>query len=504
MYNSNNFMEYSGECPMKTESPQPDHAEDPENSYRQLRNSTHEKFLIDTVHEDSDRTAAFQLNERFLQILWNENRFLPDMLTVTGRPVKVLSPGRWNVENGPDFLDASLKIGDREMTGDVEIHRRPSDWISHGHDGDKRYDRVILHTVWHSPGDTPIPSAIPCLEMCRWIDESWRALLEEFRNELYPYARQIAPGSCAVKWAVSANKDISGFLRAAGMARFHDKVTRVRRGAITNGFGQSIYEMLFDALGYKANREPFRRLAQHVPIARLRELEGPLAWEAALFGSAGFLPDPTVTRIPPEWEKRVKELWDEWWRLGLVPASLTWSRGSSRPYNSPERRLAAGIELLRRSSLYPDKWLMDIAKQAKSPAEMVRKLTAALTFKSHWDARQTFTSPLSRPGQLLGRSRRLDIITNVILPFIAARAQTAGNERITELAEKSYRKLPKLQDNRPLKEAIHRFFVPPSLSRELLTNACRQQGLLEIYGRFCLSHNSDCQKCALTGILPVA
>ncbi|MEM7397281.1 MAG: DUF2851 family protein, partial [Verrucomicrobiota bacterium] len=80
--------------------------------------------------------AWFPWPERHVQCLWFDAALRPTtLLTEAGEPVRVEAPGRWNLEAGPDFLDAVLYIGEEErrMTGDVEVHIHPSGWVHHGH-----------------------------------------------------------------------------------------------------------------------------------------------------------------------------------------------------------------------------------------------------------------------------------------------------------------------------------------------------------------------------------
>ncbi len=55
----------------------------------------------------------------------------PSSSTADGRAVRVVHPGKWNLLGGPDFTGARLRFGDspeREVTGDVEVHLRATDW----------------------------------------------------------------------------------------------------------------------------------------------------------------------------------------------------------------------------------------------------------------------------------------------------------------------------------------------------------------------------------------
>ena len=76
---------------------------------------------------------------------WRASAF-KSVATVQGKVFQVLYPGRPAPGSGPDFQDALLITGAGELVrGDVEVHVRQSDWRSHGHHLDHRYDRVALH-----------------------------------------------------------------------------------------------------------------------------------------------------------------------------------------------------------------------------------------------------------------------------------------------------------------------------------------------------------------------
>ena len=76
------------------------------------------------------RETNSPLPERLLQVIWFHQRLLRDQLrTLDGKPVRVLHPGFWNHEAGPDFRNAVVQIGDAPAkTGDVEIDLCTDGW----------------------------------------------------------------------------------------------------------------------------------------------------------------------------------------------------------------------------------------------------------------------------------------------------------------------------------------------------------------------------------------
>jgi hypothetical protein len=87
--------------------------------------------------------------ERILQRYVHKSLSDPAVIrkTVSGRRLQILSPGRINHNEGPDFLEIAIMLDGAIVVGDAEFHKKSSDWISHNHQLDKRYDNVMLHIV---------------------------------------------------------------------------------------------------------------------------------------------------------------------------------------------------------------------------------------------------------------------------------------------------------------------------------------------------------------------
>ena len=73
-----------------------------------------------------------RLPERLVKCLWFDQYVVPEKLaTASGCRIEVLSPGWWNVEAGPDFLNSELRVeGGEILRGHVEVHVDASDWKS--------------------------------------------------------------------------------------------------------------------------------------------------------------------------------------------------------------------------------------------------------------------------------------------------------------------------------------------------------------------------------------
>lgn len=437
-----------------------------------------------------------EFDEKFLQTIWNEQKLEGELTTENGSRVEVVSKGIWNSSAGPDFKNATILMNGKLYAGDIEIHRKRSDWYRHGHENDQRYGNVILHVVWEN--DMPeIKGRMEVLVIRRHMNEDWRRLLWELEESRYAYADKMGKGECALRWAMTEDGKVRSLLEAAGLARFRGKINGIKREIEDKGSARALIEGIFDVLGYKSNRRQFRQIAEALDISALKSRNmRNVEKEALIFGTANMLPDTTRCRVAVPMAGYVDELWDAWWRLGQKRTlDIKWDKSESRPYNMPWRRLAAGIELLERTDWNPDEWLRNVAMNGNSTKEMLRKIGELNNRESRFRGYTNFDREICPGADLLGKDRIAELAVNMILPFMAAIGEIEGNEKCIELARATYQSMAPMQGNRLLKEASTRFLTPPSRVRDLVKKVCQQQGLLDIYKNFCLALDNNCELC---------
>src|SRR3982750_4429304 len=105
-----------------------------------------------------------QEGEKLLQFIWQFQFFNRSALqTTNGEPVEIIFPGRLNTNQGPDFLEAQIRISNMLFAGSVELHLQTSIWDEHGHSTDSNYNNVIMHVVMDH--DKEMNETIPVLEL---------------------------------------------------------------------------------------------------------------------------------------------------------------------------------------------------------------------------------------------------------------------------------------------------------------------------------------------------
>lgn len=437
-------------------------------------------------------------SERYLQIIWNERLLCVRPTCVDGRPLRVVSTGLWNRGKGPDFRGAAILLDEHLHRGDVEVHRRSSDWLAHGHQNDSAYDNVVLHVVWEddSSSTSGIPS-IPTFELRNHLQPSWEQFLHSVEAAFYPHAREIQPGACAIRWALTDDEQLRKILSDAGASRFSRHGRELLRRGSESGLEQSLYERVFEALGYSANRQQFRTLAQALPLSVLQEYAVDRdTLTALIFGAAGLLPDPTLTEILPDFREWLKFAWSVWWQSGLTAQPIAWNLYGGRPLNSVWRRLAAGVFWLHQCGCRPLDWLVEkMADSSGDSRRLIKALLAPLTDEAPWNRMRDFQHALPQATSLLGDSRRLDIALNVFLPLLGAKAEMEGDATAMNVVRDAWQALPRSQENHLMQDAIQRFLRPPSRWRSVVKNAAQQQGIMDIFQNFCLALDHDCHEC---------
>ena len=169
------------------------------------------------------------LTERHLQAVWYEQKYFRNLKTSDEQDVKVISPGIWNSEAGPDFLKAHLKIGNKEFRGDVEIHLLPESWKQHHHHIDSRYNHVVFHlSLWKQKKEKLITTQKgKCIHQAfleNFLTIPLGRIVQLIDLDLYPYKKFVGSGRCSQALFHSLpKKKVESFFQLAADWRLQQK-----------------------------------------------------------------------------------------------------------------------------------------------------------------------------------------------------------------------------------------------------------------------------------------
>ncbi|MBM4078624.1 MAG: DUF2851 family protein [Planctomycetes bacterium] len=467
------------------------------------------------------------IRESLVRCIWFGQHIKARMLaTEDGTRAEAISPGWWNVEDGPDFQRAEVLFEGRGLVkGDVEVHVFASDWARHGHDKLEAYNSVILHVVMWNDGrgrfvTNQAGQKIPQLALSRYLD----CELDELDVDEYP-AADAQGGLCQQRLAKLPAQAawVGQFLDFAGDERILAKARMFSRRLESTTFEQALYEGVMESLGYKNNKAPFLQLARLAPVAELRRVvpvdasatDKAQRIQALLFGIGNLLPSQRPVHGAMDEESRayvgaVEALWQaltaEYGKRAMDKDA--WSFAGSRPANSPPRRIAAMSCLLARhgeEGLF--KALLMAVEQAESQPDDPSKARHALrglkaifmaAADPFWDRRYGFGGQrLARPLKLIGDERCAAIVLNVVLPLLLAYARQKGDAALEKRLHALYRAHPKLPVNNVTTFMNCRIFGSSGRAVETVTTARRQQGLYQVFKDFCERDDITCGKCAM-------
>lgn len=406
-----------------------------------------------------------------MQYVWKHRLWRSeDMVTNTGKKVRVVDPGLLNTDAGPDFFNAKIEIDGHMWVGNVEMHYRATDWKRHHHDSDKAYDSVILHVV--AKDDAPVRRTNGEL-----IPQLVLEVSPQFNADYASLVGATIEVPCATKIKQVPHLTIVEWVEGLAFERLHGKVERIHQllDSFNGSWEDVCYVTLARNFGFGINNDAFERLARRTPLRLLgKHSDSVLQIEALLFGQAGML-----DAQKPGMDSYYNQLCTEYAFLSnkfqLTPMEKeSWKLFRIRPQNFPYRRIAILAQFIEGGFR-----MMNRILEAEGEKEMRALFEVELS--GYWIKHYTFGKPNERATATLSRSSIDIILINTVAPLLYAYGELTGNYEMTDKAIKL------LEDLRAESNSIVSHFVAYGID---CPDALTSQALVQLKREYC-----DARKC---------
>jgi hypothetical protein len=353
------------------------------------------------------------MEERLLQFIWEFQYFNQgELATEEGERLQILCPGRPNHHQGPDFLDASIRIGHTLWAGAVEIHVRHSDWMRHNHHLDPNYQNVILHVVWEDdrPDAGQARTAIPILNLRH---RTSKVLLHKYRDLMemaafIPCERQLGQAWETVRgdWLHILVEE-----RLKRKSRYIWSCLESNRGH----WEETAWRLIARNFGMPVNSDAFEAVARSIPYSLLCRLRGePATLEALLFGQAGLLDNAKTKDMPGGYPDFLRREYDYLRvKFGLASVSLPVFLLRMRPAHFPAIRLSQLAALFCRQGAW-----CTVIREASRPRELDGLL--AVHTSPYWESHYTIARASASRFKGLGSCMKNSLIINSFVPLLFA------------------------------------------------------------------------------------
>lgn len=425
------------------------------------------------------------LSEKLLQYIWLHRLFnTGDLETTKKEKLQIISPGRWNKDSGPDFLDARIKVDDVIMAGNIELHLHASDWIRHGHHQNKDYHNLILHVIneFDLTDEGELPAHVPTLELKERIPgvilQRYAQLMEHDGNILCSGQLEEIDGLTWFNW-----KDRLLIERWQHKTDLFSNWMKDSQ----NNWEETFYKALSRNFGAPVNGEAFESLACSLPLKVIAiHKHHLLQTEALLFGQAGMLDQKFREDYPKQLQREYLFLQKKY-HLSSINAGL-WKWMRMRPSNFPTIRLAQLAVLINQSS-----HLFSRIMETKSLKEVYNmfNIHASPYWDSHYhfiklNEKQKDEQPLPEKKKHLGKNMIENILINTICPMLAMYDRFQMHGTYLDRAFQWMRSLPS-ENNRYTRE-----WEQEGIAN---TSAWDSQSLLQLTKNYCMEKR--CLECAV-------
>ena len=370
------------------------------------------------------------MKESVLHYIWQQRLFVSsDMKTTDGLSVEVIDVGKLNIDAGPDFFNAKIKIGDTLWAGNVEIHTHSSDWFKHNHQNDKAYDSVILHVVVHADSEVYRADG----EQIPQVELAYPKQIESDYNQLISEQKWIP---CADKIKFIPEIFIQSWKNTLLVERLEQKMQAIANLLTANNqhWEEAFYIKLARNFGFGTNSQAFEQLAMATPLSALSKHKNNLfQLEAILFGQSGLL-ENLKTDIYVEKLKKEYEFLAAKFELKSLTANQ-WKLLRLRPDNFPHVRIAQFASLIHTSSKL-------FSKIIENPELDYLNKLFDLKPSEYWQTHYTFSKESAKKSKSLGQQSKNTIYINTVIPFLFCYGSQKGNQEMKDKALELLEKLP--------------------------------------------------------------
>lgn len=410
------------------------------------------------------------MNERLLQFIWQFQYFNKHQLaTDEGEPLQVLNAGTFNCNQGPDFLNATIRLGSTTWVGNVELHVNASDWNKHRHTTDPNYRNVILHVVWQNDISISQAATISLKDKIpKVLLQRYEQLMQaSFKNVCDPFL----PALPAIGWLSWKER-----LVAERLERKSQRVLGLLHETKQH-WEEVLWWMVAANFGIKVNMEAFEATARSISVNVLARHKGQLIQlEALLLGQSNLLNGEFSEDYPLLLQKEFRFLRKKY---ALRPHSVLPHFLRMRPANFPTVRLAQLAALVNRSS-----HLFSRIKEMGSAADVKDLLD--VTANDYWHYHYRFDDLTDYKPKHLGSQMADNIMINTIVPVLFAYGSFSKQQEAKDKA------IHWLQQLAPEHNAITKAW-----SAAEVANRCAfdSQALIELRNNYC--HHQRCLDCAV-------
>ena len=416
------------------------------------------------------------MQEDFLHYIWKYKKFQLNQLKTTNHEIIVLNHvGQHNLNAGPDFFNAQLKIGEQLWAGNVEIHVKSSDWFLHNHEQDKAYDNVILHVVWEHDieifrkNNTPIPT----LQIKGFTDVS---VLNNYKKL---FSKQNKWINCETNFETVDEFLLKNWLERLYFERLKQKAQTIEEllKQSKNDWEAVLFKMLTKNFGLKVNGESFYSLAQSVDFSIIRKIQSNnKTLEALLFGQAGLLDEDIEDAYFLSLVKEYQFLKQKFMLENTQVLPLQFFR--LRPPNFPTIRLSQLASLYNE---YQNLFSKIIETNSLEDFYELFKVSTSNFWKTHY----TFQKESKASVKPLTKAFIDLLLINTILPIKFCYAKQKG-ETVDDLIIKIGTGI------HSEKNSIIKAF---NNLKKVSNSALDSQALIQLKTEYC--HKNKCLKCAI-------